>query len=101
MADGTADVHEAAVSERDENATTSVDESEDEEHESEEESDEEDEPKLKYARMTPNLSAVYRNGDATSTFLVTGDKMVYVPSNGRELKLIIVVHWNTQWQHCK
>jgi hypothetical protein len=37
---------------------------------------EEDEPKLKYARLTSHLGPVYRNGDATSTFLVAGDKMV-------------------------
>jgi hypothetical protein len=36
----------------------------------------EDEPKLKYHRLTPNLSSVYRSGDATSCFLVSGDKMV-------------------------
>ena len=35
-----------------------------------------DEPRLKYARLTPHLGAVYRNGDATSAFLVAGDKMV-------------------------
>jgi len=38
--------------------------------------DDEDEPKLKYARMTGQLGAVYRNGDAMSAFLVAGDKMV-------------------------
>jgi hypothetical protein len=37
---------------------------------------EEDEPKLKYARLTNHLGSVYRNGDATSAFLVAGDKMV-------------------------
>ena len=36
----------------------------------------EEEPKLKYQRLTPNLSSVYRSGDATSSFLVSGDKMV-------------------------
>ena len=41
-----------------------------------EDEDEEDEPKLKYERLTGNLGAVYRNGDATSSFLVSGDKMV-------------------------
>lgn len=58
------------------------DEEEDESEESEadedgEDDDEpEDEPKLKYARLTSHLGPVYRNGDATSTFLVAGDKMV-------------------------
>jgi hypothetical protein len=42
----------------------------------EEDEEEEEEPKLKYARLTSNLGPVYRNGDATSTFLVAGDKMV-------------------------
>lgn len=46
-----------------------------EDHEEEEE-EEDDEPKLKYARLTGHLGGVYRNGDATSTFLVAGDKMV-------------------------
>jgi hypothetical protein len=41
-----------------------------------EEEEENDEPKLKYARMTGYLGSVYRNGDATSAFLVAGDKMV-------------------------
>jgi hypothetical protein len=35
-----------------------------------------EEPKLKYSRLTSNLGPVYRNGDATSTFVVAGDKMV-------------------------
>lgn len=38
--------------------------------------EEEDEPRLKYARMTTQLGPVYRNGDATSAFVVAGDKMV-------------------------
>jgi hypothetical protein len=45
----------------------------------EEEDEEEDEPKLKYARLTSHLGSVYRNGDATSAFLVAGDKMVGFP----------------------
>jgi hypothetical protein len=57
-----------------------ADENETEGHESDEEEDddedEDDEPKLKYARLTGSLGQVYRNGDATSTFLVAGDKMV-------------------------
>lgn len=38
--------------------------------------DADEEPKLKYIRLTSNLLSLYRNGDATSTFLVAGDKMV-------------------------
>ena len=44
--------------------------------EEEEEEEEEEEPRLKYASLTKHLKAVYRNGDATSAFLVAGDKMV-------------------------
>jgi Mg-chelatase subunit ChlI len=52
-------------------------EEEEEEEEDEEDSDEDDEePRLKYAYLTKHLGSVYRNGDATSTFLVAGDKMV-------------------------
>ena len=43
-----------------------------------EEEEEEEEPKLRYTRMTSSLGGLYRNGDATSTFLVAGDKMVRV-----------------------
>ncbi len=46
------------------------------EEEEEEDDEEDDEPRLKYARLTPQLNSIYRNGDATSTFLVAGDKMV-------------------------
>ena len=41
-----------------------------------EDAEEEDEPKLKYGRLTGHLGSLYRNGDATSSFLVAGDKMV-------------------------
>jgi hypothetical protein len=41
-----------------------------------EEDEVDEEPKLKYSRLTSNLGPVYRNGDATSTFMVAGDKMV-------------------------
>ncbi|KAF1950220.1 vacuolar assembly protein-like protein [Byssothecium circinans] len=53
---------------------------------SEEEDDdseaEDDEPKLKYTRLTSSLGPVYRNGDATSTFVVAGDKMIVGTHNG-------------------
>jgi hypothetical protein len=49
------------------------DDSEDEDDDDDD--DEEEEPRLKYANLTRNLSPLYRNGDATSTFLVAGDKM--------------------------
>lgn len=54
--------------------TESAEDSETEDDEEDEEDD--DEPKLKYARLTGHLGPVYRNGDATSAFLVAGDKMV-------------------------
>lgn len=54
--------------------TVTEEESEDDEEEEEEE--EEEEPRLKYTYMTKHLGAVYRNGDATSSFLAAGDKMV-------------------------
>ncbi|KAF2261011.1 vacuolar assembly protein-like protein [Lojkania enalia] len=54
--------------------------------ESEEEEDDEDEveeePKLKYTRLTSSLGPVYRNGDATSAFMVAGDKMIIGTHNG-------------------
>ena len=47
-----------------------------EEGEGSEEGEEDEEPRLKYASLTKNLNPIYRNGDATSAFLVAGDKMV-------------------------
>lgn len=47
-----------------------------EEDETDDDDEEDDEPKLKYARLTGHLGPVYRNGDATSAFLVAGNKMV-------------------------
>ncbi|KAH8726644.1 vacuolar assembly protein-like protein [Phaeosphaeriaceae sp. PMI808] len=56
------------------------------EHESEDDDDEDDdadeEPKLKYSRLTSSLLPIYRNGDATSTFMVAGDKMIIGTHNG-------------------
>lgn len=48
---------------------------EDEDDDEEEEDDEE--PLLKYAYLTKHLGAVYRNGDATSSFIAAADKMVW------------------------
>jgi len=47
-----------------------------EDEEASEEEEEDEEPRLKYASLTKQLKPVYRNGDATSVFLVAGDKMV-------------------------
>ncbi|KAK4141019.1 uncharacterized protein C8A04DRAFT_14425 [Dichotomopilus funicola] len=54
----------------------------DNDEEDDDEEEEDDEPKLKYARLTPHLGPLYRNGDATSSFLVAGDKMVVGTHNG-------------------
>ncbi|KAK5125176.1 hypothetical protein LTR85_000852 [Meristemomyces frigidus] len=53
-----------------------------EEEEEEEDEDEDEEPKLKYAKLTGNLSSVYRSNDSTSAFTVAGDKMVMGTHNG-------------------
>ncbi|KAK8156654.1 vacuolar assembly protein-like protein [Phyllosticta citrichinensis] len=50
--------------------------------ESEDDDEEDEEPKLKYDRLTGYLGSVYRNGDATSSFLVGGDKMIIGTHNG-------------------
>jgi hypothetical protein len=47
-----------------------------------EEEEEDEEPRLKYASLTRHLKPVYRNGDATSAFLVSGDKMIVGTHNG-------------------
>ncbi|KAI9885904.1 MAG: hypothetical protein M1823_002277 [Watsoniomyces obsoletus] len=53
---------------------TETESSEEKDYEDEEEGDD-DEPVLKYSRLTESLGGIYRNGDATSTFAVVGDKM--------------------------
>lgn len=76
------DTRTAKDEEPSQGGTATVDDDDDEEEEADEseaeesEDEEDDEPKLKYARLTSYLGPVYRNGDATSTFLVAGDKMV-------------------------
>lgn len=71
-----ADLKEEEELSGEETDTQDQDHDDDSGQSSSEDDEEEDEPKLKYARLTGHLGAVYRNGDATSTFLVTGDKMV-------------------------
>lgn len=51
-------------------------EQEEKEDGDEDEDDEEEEPRLKYSTVTSKLSAVFKGGDAVSTFMVAGDKMV-------------------------
>jgi TATA-binding protein-associated factor Taf7 len=65
----------------DHSSSSSDDDEEEVEAEEEDDSDDEDEePRLKYAYLTKHLGSVYRNGDATSSFLVAGDKMVCILS---------------------
>lgn len=72
------------------NASEESDDTDDEEGEEiaedddddDDDDEEDDEPKLKYARLTQHLSAVYRNGDMTSSFMVAGDKMIVGTHNG-------------------
>lgn len=52
------------------------DDSDDDDDDDDEEEEEEDEPKLKYASLTKAQGSIYKNGDAASSFLVTGNKMV-------------------------
>ncbi|KAI8939386.1 hypothetical protein NX059_003169 [Plenodomus lindquistii] len=77
---------EPVASEGQDSVEHESDESDEEEEEEEEEEDDDDdvdeEPKLKYSRLTSNLGPVYRNGDATSTFMVAGDKMIVGTHNG-------------------
>ncbi|MCJ1391667.1 Vacuolar protein sorting-associated protein 41 [Xylographa bjoerkii] len=56
--------------------------SDENEEEEEEDDEEDDEPRLKYASLTKSQGPVYRNGDATSAFLVAGDKMIIGTHNG-------------------
>ncbi|KAL9121167.1 MAG: hypothetical protein Q9187_002274, partial [Circinaria calcarea] len=58
------------------------DKASDEDEEEEEEAEEEEEPRLKYASLTKSQAPVYRNADATSAFMVAGDKMVIGTHNG-------------------
>ena len=52
------------------------DDNDDDDDDDEDDEDEDEEPRLKYARLTSNIAPVYRNGDATSSFLVSADKMI-------------------------
>ena len=61
--------------EEEEDGEEEDDEDDDEDDDDDDDADEE-EPILKYARVTEHLGGVYRAGDATSSSLVLGDKMV-------------------------
>lgn len=75
-----------------EQKTEEEEDADDDEDENEDE-DEEDEPRLKYSSLTKNLRLLYRNGDATSAFLVAGDKMVGFMSTS-------AVAYSTIQYHC-
>lgn len=68
---------EAVKGDEDEDEDEEEEEEEDEEDDDDDEDEDDDEPRLKYARLTQHLGPVYRNADATSSFLVAGDKMVW------------------------
>lgn len=75
-----AESHQEQVVESDENEDEDEEEEgeeDDEEDDDDEDEEDDDEPRLKYARLTQHLGPVYRNADATSAFLVAGDKMVW------------------------
>lgn len=75
----TEDVQDRDQRHNDHGSSSSDNEEDEVEAEEEDDSDEEDEePRLKYAYLTKHLGSVYRNGDATSSFLVAGDKMVCI-----------------------
>ncbi|CAK7213873.1 Vacuolar protein sorting-associated protein 41 [Sporothrix curviconia] len=68
--------------EEEEDEEDDEDEEEEEDDDDDDDDDEDEEPRLKYARLTHNLGGLYRNGDATSAFLVSGDKMIVGTHNG-------------------
>ena len=80
-ADSTEDDNQAVTRGKAANGTDTVQHVNDHNAEDDDDEDDEDvadeEPKLKYSRLTSSLGPVYRNGDATSSFLVAGDKMVW------------------------
>lgn len=52
--------------------------------------DEDDEPKLKYARLTQHLNAVYRQ-DMTTAFMVAGDKMIIGTDGGNIVRTMVEI----------
>ncbi|KAH7155154.1 hypothetical protein B0J13DRAFT_544913 [Dactylonectria estremocensis] len=82
LADEGDDEGEDCENDEDEEEGEDDEEEEEEDDDGEEDDDEDDEPRLKYARLTQHLGPLYRNGDATSAFLVAGDKMIVGSHNG-------------------
>lgn len=95
--------------EEDEEDEDEDEDDDDEDEDDEDDDDEDEEPRLKYARLTTNLGSLYRNGDATSAFLVAGDKMVGAPIHGggsfrgkrTDCTDKTTDRRNAQWQYCK
>ncbi|KAF2835819.1 hypothetical protein M501DRAFT_997488 [Patellaria atrata CBS 101060] len=80
--------------------TKRLGEAEDSEEDEEEDDEEEDEePKLKYSVLTSSLGSVYRNGDATSSFLVAGDKMIIGTHNGNIHAITIPTFQSLRFYH--
>ena len=60
--------------------------------------EEETEPRLKYTKLTTKLASVYRNGDSTSSFMVSENRMVDCETRPSQLKLTLILdHWHAQW----
>lgn len=89
--------------------TDAAEHDDDDEHygdDADDEDDEDDEePRLKYAYLTKQLQSVYRNGDATSSVLTAGDKMVRATT--RYLWQMVMTDStcadcrNSQWEYCE
>lgn len=78
---GRVQLEQSKMQEDEEETRHGAEDEDDEENENDDEDeDEEDEPRLKYTSLTKNFKPLYRNGDATSAFLVAGDKMVRIKS---------------------
>ncbi|KAJ5916316.1 hypothetical protein N7504_000331 [Penicillium tannophilum] len=76
------DEHERRHQSSEDESEGSDDRDDDEDQDLDESDEEDEEPKLKYAYLSKHLGSVYRNGDATSTFLVAGDKLIVGTHNG-------------------
>lgn len=76
--------HDTPNGAQDEGSATAAasDAAQDEGNDDNDEEEEEREPILKYTKLTSHFANVYRNGDSTSAFLVTGDKLVVGTHNG-------------------
>lgn len=96
--DRSSGVEEDAAEDDSDDEDEEEDEQDGDSEDDEEEDEEDEEPRLKYARLTPHLNGVYRNGDATSTFLVAGDKMVGISVSISRMRTNLTVDSRiTQW----